>query len=108
VADVIDAVVQAISGRDLNAFIACYAVDARIEDAEGTPLATDHGELRLRYEEMFRRFPDLRVRALARLTVGTYVVQEEEVLGRAAQPERHIAIYRLAREGLIAHERLLK
>ena len=107
-ADVIDAVVRALSEHDLNAFMACYAVDARIEDAEGTPLATGHGELRPRYEEMFRRFPDLRVRALARLTVGTYVVQEEEVLGRAAQPERHIAIYHLSKDGLIAHEQLLR
>ncbi len=107
-ADVIDAVVQALSARDLESFVACYAVDARIEDAEGTPLATGHREIRLRYEEMFRRFPNLRVGALARLAVGTYVVQEEEVLGRAAQPERHIAIYRLTEDGLIGRERLLK
>ncbi len=107
-ADVIDAVVRALSERDLDAFIACYAVDARIEDAEGTPLASGHDEMRLRYGEMFRRFPDLRVRAVARLTVGTFVVQEEEVLGRAAEPERHIAVYRLTPDGLIAHERLLR
>ncbi len=107
-ADVVDAVVRALSERDLSSFIACYAVEARIEDAGGTPIATGHGEIRLRYEEMFRRFPDLRVRAFARLTVGTYVVQEEEVLGRASQPERHIAIYRLTKDGLIANERLLR
>lgn len=107
-ADVINAVVEALSGRDLESFIACYAADARIEDDAGTPIATGHGEIRLRYAEMFRRFPTLRVRALARLTVGTYVVQEEEVLGRASQPERHIAIYRLSNDGLIAHERLLR
>lgn len=107
-ADVIDAVVRALSGHDLNSFIACYAADARIEDAEGAPIATGHEELRQRYEEMFRRFPDLRIRAFARLTVGAYVVQEEEVQGRASQPERHVAIYRLTEDGLIAHERLLR
>ena len=80
----------------------------RIEDAGGTPIATGHGEIRLRYEEMFRRFPELCVRGRGRLTVGAYVVQEEEVLGRASEPERHIAIYRLTSEGLIARERLLR
>ena len=86
VVDVVDAVVRALSARDLESFVGCYAVDARIEDAGGTPIATGHGEIRLRYEEMFRLFPELCVRGRGRLTVGAYVVQEEEVLGRASEP----------------------
>ena len=103
----IDAVVRALSERDLERFVACYAADARIEDAAETPLAVGHQSIRLRYEEMFRQFPRLEVRKLVRLTVGAFVVQEEEVLGRAPQPERHIAIYQLV-DGLIARERLLR
>jgi hypothetical protein len=105
--DVIDAVVRALSEGDLERFVACYAADARIEDAEGSPLAAGRESIRLRYEEMFRRFPSLGVRKIARLTVGDFVVQEEEVLGRSPQPERHIAIYQLV-DGLIARERLLR
>jgi len=107
VANVIDRVVRALSERDLESFVACYAPDARIEDAAGTPLAAGHESIRLRYEEMFRRFPDLRVRQLARLTAGAFIVQEEEILGRSLRPERHIAIYHLV-DGLIANERLLR
>jgi hypothetical protein len=107
VADVIDEVVRALSERDLEAFMACYAADARIEDAAGAALADGRDAIRERYEEMFRRFPDLRVRRVSRLAAGAFVVQEEEVLGRSPDPERHIAIYRLE-EGLIAHERLLR
>jgi len=104
---VIDAVVRALGEHDLERFVACYAADARIEDAAGTPLAVGRESIRLRYEEMFRQFPSLEVRKLARLAVGAFVVQEEEVLGRAHQPERHIAIYQLG-DGLIARERLLR
>jgi len=106
--DAVDAVIRALSARDLESFLARYAADARIEDASGASLASGHAEIRRRYEEMFRRFPDLHVRGCGRLTVGSYVVQEEEVLGRAPEPERHIAIYRLTTDGLIAHERLLR
>jgi hypothetical protein len=105
--DVIDAVVRALNERDVESFIACYAVDARIEDAAGEPLATGHDSIRRRYEEMFRLFPNLQVRRLTRLTAGAFVVQEEEVRGRSSQPQRHIAVYRIA-DGLIAYERLLR
>ncbi len=105
--DVIDEVVSALSEGDLERFVACYAADAAIEDSAGSPLATGREPIRLRYEQMFREFPRLRVRRIARLSVGAFVVQEEEILGRAAQPERQIAIYQLV-EGLIARERLLR
>ena len=105
--DVIDEVIGALSEGDLERFVACYAADARIEDSAGTPLAAGRESIRLRYEEMFRRFPALRVRKIARLTAGAFVAQEEEILGRAPQPERHIAIYQVV-DGLIARERLLR
>jgi hypothetical protein len=105
--DVIDEVVSALGEGDLERFVGCYTADALIEESAGTPLAAGRESIRLRYEEMFRQFPGLRVRKIARLTVGAFVVQEEEILGRAPQPERHIAIYQLV-DGLIARERLLR
>jgi hypothetical protein len=105
--DVIDEVVSALCEGDLERFVACYAADAWIEDSAGTPLAVGRESIRLRYEEMLRQFPRLRVRKIGRLTVGAFVAQEEEILGRSRQPERHIAIYQLV-DGLIARERLLR
>ena len=105
--DVTDAVLAALSARGLEAFVACYAEDAQIEDGDGVVLAAGHEALRARYAPMFERFPTLRVRKLGGLAVGYFVVQEEEVTGREPEPERHIAVYRLS-NGLIAHERLLR
>jgi hypothetical protein len=105
-ADVADAVLAALSARDIDSFVECYTVDARIENGEAI-LADGHEEIRLRYEKLFERFPNLTVRRLGRIAVGSYVVQEEEVVGREPDPQRHIAVYRI-QDGLIAHERLLR
>lgn len=102
-----DDVLTALSTRDIQSFVQCYTVDARIEDGDGVVLATGRDAIRHRYELMFERFPRLDVRKIGGFAVGSYVVQEEEVHGRTPQPERHIAVYRVE-DGLIAHERLLK
>ncbi len=106
-ADVAEAVLAAISARDIDAFMNCYAVDARIEIDDGATLVTGHAAIRQRYETLFARFPNITVRRSGRFATGSYVVQEEEVLGREPDPERHIAVYRI-QDGLIAHERLLR
>lgn len=107
VAGVTDAVLVALSARDIQSFVRCYADDARIEDSDGVVLAAGRDAIQVRYELMFEQFPSLSVRKLGGFAVGSYVVQEEEVAGRTPQPERHIAIYRIS-DGLITHERLLK
>jgi hypothetical protein len=107
VADVTEAVLAALSARDIDSFMRCYAVDARIEIDDGATFVTGHAAIRRRYETLFARFPTISVRSIRRLATGAYVVQEEEVLGREPEPERHIAVYRI-QDGVIAHERLLR
>jgi hypothetical protein len=106
-ADVTEAVLLALSARDINSFISCYAEDARIENGDGVIMAAGRDAIRRRYELMFQRFPRITARKIRGFSVGSYVVQEEEVQGREPEPERHIAVYRVA-HGLIAHERLLR
>ena len=106
-ANVTDAVLDALSARDIDAFVRCYAENAKIETGGGETLAFGHEELRRRYETMFAEFPAIAVRKIASFTVGSYVVQEEEATGRQSEPERHVAIYRVE-SGLIVHERLLR
>ena len=103
----IDRVLAALNAGDLEAFLSCYEPDATIEAGDDTILARGHAEIRDRYRQMFEAFPTLRVKALGRWTVGPYVVQEEELTGRARETERHIAIYRLT-GGAIAREWLLR
>jgi hypothetical protein len=107
VGNVRDAVLEALSTRDINAFVRCYAENANIETGDGETLASGHAEIRRRYDTMFAQFPAITVRKISSLAVGSYVVQEEEAMGREPEPERHVAIYRIE-AGLIVHERLLR
>lgn len=56
---------------------------------------------------MFENFPSLYVQTLKRWEVDSFVVQEELVTGRAAEPEPHIAVYQMTKD-LIVRERLLR
>jgi hypothetical protein len=106
VSDVIDRLLVALNAHDVDAFVACYAADATIENGHDEVLVRGRDELQARYGTMFEQMPDVRVEALTRTVVGEFVVQEEVVTGRG-EPERHVAVY-LVRDGLIARERLLK
>jgi hypothetical protein len=105
VSDVVDRVVAAINARDVEAFVACYAEDATIEDGYDRVGIRGRDELRERYAPMFDRFPELHVEPGWRTSVGEFVVQEETVEGRGDHT-RHVAVY-LVRDGLIARERLV-
>ncbi len=56
---------------------------------------------------MFETYPAMHVEPLGRWEVGSFVVQEERVTGRATGSDRHIALYQLDNE-LIVRERLLR
>ena len=104
--DVITRVLAALNAHDLEAFVACYAKDATIEDGHDRVAARGHDELRARYGPAFEWLPELAVEALSRVEVGDFVVQEEVVTGRGA-PHRHVAVYhveanRIRRERLIS------
>ena len=103
--DVVERVLAALNAKDVDAFVACYAEDATIEDGHDRVAARGRDGLRERYASVFQRYPEIHVEAIRRTDVGNFVVQEEEVTGRAAH-KRHVAVY-LVVDGLIARERLL-
>jgi hypothetical protein len=102
--DVADRLLAALSAHDLEAFVACYAEDATIEDGYDRIAAQGHDELRARFGPQFEEYPELRVEMISRTIVGEFVVQEEEVIGRGDH-HRHVAVY-LIEDGLIKRERL--
>lgn len=104
---VIDRVLAALNARDLEAFVACYDLEATIEDGNDRVLAHGHLEIRNRYGPMFENFSTLHVEPLGRWTAGSFVAQEERVTGRTTESEHHIAVYQLDNE-LIVRERLLR
>lgn len=104
--DAVDRVIAALNARDVESFVGCYGPDATIRLGDGTVLAHGHAGLRARYGPLLAGESTPRIEVLQRIEVGPWVVQEERVTGRAPEPERHVAVYRLA-DGLIAEERLL-
>jgi hypothetical protein len=104
--NVTDRVLVALTAHDLDAFVACYAEDATIEDGYDRVAARGHDELRARFGPQFADYPELRVELISRTIVGEFVVQEEVVTGRGAH-HRHVAVY-LIEDGLIRRERLFR
>ena len=103
--DAVGRVLDALNAHDLDAFVACYAEQATIEDGYDDVLASGHAGIRARYGPMFAEFPDAQWSVLERIETGEFVVQHEEVTGRG-EPARHVAVY-LVRDGLITRERLV-
>jgi hypothetical protein len=103
--DVVERMLVALNAHDLDAFVACYADDATIENGHDEVFARGHEELRARYGPMFEQLPDVRVESLSRTEVGAFVVQEEVVTGRG-DPQRHVAVY-LVEGDRIVRERLI-
>jgi hypothetical protein len=105
--DAVQAQVEAYNARDLEAFVACYAPDVAIEDGEGRELSRGLEQLRADYGQLFAQSPGLHCQVIHRTHVGDYVIDEEIVTGRGANPIHAVAIYRVE-QGLIAHVRFLR
>jgi hypothetical protein len=107
--DAVQRQVEAYNARDVEAFLACYAEEVVIEDADGVPRTSGREEMRKRYRELFDSASDLHAEIPSRIRVGRYVVDEERVGGLPGGNEIHaIAIYRLDHDGLIDRVRFLR
>jgi|HubBroStandDraft_1064217.scaffolds.fasta_scaffold68404_2 uncharacterized protein (TIGR02246 family) len=97
--DVVDRQIAAYNRRDIEEFVACYASDATVVQADGNRLASGHDEIRARYGELFDQSPALRAEIRNRIEVGSVVVDEEQVTGfvlPGMPPEIHAAaVYRV-------------
>lgn len=97
---VIQRQLDAYNAKNIEAFMACWAPDARIYAHPDTLLADGAPAIRARHELRFRE-PNLFGRLLQRMSVGNTVVDREEVTRSFPEgPGRVdvIAIYELADE----------
>ena len=80
--DVVARQVDAYNGHDLEAFVACYAVDVVVMSGTGQVMLEGSDALRQQYGQWFRDMPDLHADVLGRVAHGSWVVDDE----RAASP----------------------
>jgi uncharacterized protein (TIGR02246 family) len=96
--DVIDRQVAAYNACDVDAFLACYAPDALVEDGRGNVLMRGAEEIRAEYEPFFRTFPSLHGEVLQRMTAGAWTVDEEVITGWEPEPVKALVAYYVADE----------
>ena len=98
---------DAYNAADLERFVACFAPDVVLEDANGLRIGTGREAMRVHYRTLFANNPRIRADVRARRRVGDLVIDEEVVSGLTdpmAGCMRTTVTYRI-HEGLIVHVR---
>jgi putative hydrolase of HD superfamily len=72
---------EAFNARDLDAWLATYAEDARQFEHPATLLASGHAEIRARSASRFAE-PELHARLMRRSVMGPVVIDHEQVTRR--------------------------
>lgn len=99
---VVQAQFDAYNRRDLEAFLATLAPDARLYLFPDSLLHAGHDELRRVYGRLFAEAPALRVELLQRTVQGRWVIDRETTHGLPGQgPLTGVAIYEVI-DGRIA------
>jgi hypothetical protein len=88
---------EAYNAQDVERFAACYADDVEaFELPAGTLLFRGRDVMRARYARLFAANPRLHCRLTGRIVEGDFVVDHEELSGRAdGGSARAVAIYQV-------------
>jgi hypothetical protein len=105
--DAVERQLTAYNARNADAFAGCYARDVVIEDLDGEVVMRGRDEVRRLYGALFESHPGLHAEVRSRIRIGQWVVDEERVEGLADDEVHAVAIYRLAKDGLIERVRFL-
>ena len=84
----------AYNAHDVDAFVACYAVDAVITNGDGRTLMTGHAQMREAYASLFAHHPDVHADVSERLREGAWVV-DHECVRSAASTTGYVVAYRV-------------
>lgn len=76
--DVVKAQLDAYNARDIDAFMQCWAKDARMYAHPDTLLTEGHAAIRARHVERFKE-PDLYAHLMDRTVIGETVIDRERV-----------------------------
>jgi hypothetical protein len=103
---VVDRQVQAYNQRDIDAFVACYAADAVIEDARGNVLMRGADAVGAAYSRFFEASPTLHAEVPTRIELGAYIVDEERISGTPDGEVHAVVVYHVT-DDLIDHVRII-
>jgi hypothetical protein len=94
--------VDAYNAHDVEAFAACYGPDIEFRTMDGK-VNPEKGlaPLKKGYAELFKRFPELKVKVLKRISQGAFVIDQEQAEGMGPNPITVTAIYEIAQGKII-------
>jgi len=92
--------VAAYNAHDVDAFVACYTIDAEIVDGDGQVLMAGHAQMRERCARLFATHPDAHADIRQRMREHDWVVDHEIV--RTGGVERGYVVAYRVRDGLVA------
>lgn len=95
----------AYNDHDLDRFVACFAADIRLIDADGSVRANGHHELRRAYTATFQ-IAGLHVDVIGRIVAGDRIVDHELVHRDDLDDREALVLYQL-RDGEIVEMRML-
>jgi hypothetical protein len=95
-AEVVDLQLSAYNARDIDAFVATYAEDARVFEITGSrPLFDGKSQIREHYRSNRFTNPALRAEILSRITAGNKVIDLEKTWGIGPEPSVGPVIYEI-------------
>ena len=87
---------EAYNQCDIEAFAATYTDDVKVVDGTGKVVCEGLAQLREVYAPLFEANPHQVALITKRITDGDWVIDDEEVIGRADNKRRNaVAIYRV-------------
>jgi hypothetical protein len=94
--------VDAYNAHNLEAFVACYGPDIEFRTLDGN-VNPEKGTVALRkgYADLFKRYPELRVKVLKRIRQGAYVIDQQQAEGMGPNPIIVTAIYQTDQDKII-------
>jgi hypothetical protein len=92
---------------DIDAFAAMYDDDVKIVDGDGKVRCDGIAQLREVYGALFKANPHQMVVILKRITAGEFVIDDEDIIGRADKQRRGAVVMYRVRDGLIRHVTIL-
>lgn len=78
---VVQQFIDAFNARDVDQVVGCFGADAVMQAEPGTVFAQGEEAIRAHFGRFLPQSPDVHSEILARIHVGSWVVQEEHVTG---------------------------